>query len=95
MGRAIAVSVALVLIVGIIALVVYFLNRKPPVGDLDRSQERELQKLVHGAAGVMRSLGARMDIDDSDVLSPRSTRNVTGWLDLYEKHNWEKRELNA
>ena len=96
MGKAIAVSVALVLIVAIVALVVYRLNKKPPRGDLDRKQEYELEKLVHGAAGVIRNLGnAHNDIEDNDLLSDRSRQNVERWLHEYEKFKWNRRELNA
>lgn len=97
MGRAIAISVAVVLIVAIIAFVVYRLNKKPPRGDLTSKEEYELEKMVHAAAGVMRHLGYSPDggIDNSDVLSPRSTASVAKWLDGYEKYKWEKRELNA
>jgi hypothetical protein len=97
MGKAIAVSLAVVLIVGIIALTVYLLNRKPKQGDLSRRQEYELQKMVHRAAGVMRHLGYVPDghIDDSDILSQRSKDNVSKWLSDYENYNWERRELNA
>lgn len=97
MGKAIAVSVALVLIVGIISFVVYRLNKKPPRGDLTSKEEYELEQMVHAAAGVMRHLGYSPEggIDDSDVLSLRSKQNVARWLDGYENYKWQKRELNA
>lgn len=97
MGKAIAISVALVLIVAIIAFVVYRLNRKPPRGDLTSKEEYELEQMVHAAAGVMRRLGYSPEnsIDESDFLSDRSKTNVAKWLDGYEKYKWEKRELNA
>lgn len=96
MGKAIAISVALVLIVAIIAFVVYRLNKKPPRGDLTSKQEHELEKMVHSAASVMRNLGYQPgDIDNTDVLSSRSTEKINQWLGTYEHFKWEKRELNA
>lgn len=96
MGKAIAVSAAMVLIIGIIALVVWLLNKKPPRGDLNSKQEYELEKLVHGAAGVIRNLGnAHNNIEDNDLLSDRSRQNVERWLNEYEKFKWERRELSA
>lgn len=97
MGKAIAVSTAMVLIIGIIALTVYLMNRKPKRGDLTSKEEYELEQMVHAAAGVMRHLGYSPEggIDDSDVLSLRSKQNVARWLDGYENYKWQKRELNA
>lgn len=96
MGKAIAWSVAVVLVTGIIALTIYLRNRPPKRGDLNRKQEFELEKLIHSAAGVMRYLGnAHNNIEDNDLLSSRSQDNVARWLDQYEKFKWERRNLNA
>jgi hypothetical protein len=97
MGKAIAVSAAMVLIIGIIAFTVYRMSRKPPRGDLTSKEEYELLKMMHRAAGVMRRLGYQPDgnIDDSDILSRRSKQNIDKWLHEYEKYHHERRELNA
>ena len=94
MGKAIAISIAMVLIVFIIA---YFVRRSVKdanqVGDLTLDQERVLRRLVDDAAMIMRSLGYTYDVDDSDLLSERSKRSVSAWLDRY--HNNRQKEINA
>lgn len=94
MGKAIVISIALVLIISIIG---YFIGRSVrdanQVGDLDMRQERVLRRLVDDAALVMRSLGHTYDVDDSDLLSERSKRSVSAWLDRYD--NNQQKEINA
>lgn len=94
MGKAIAVSIALVLIVAIIAYVVRrSLKEANEVGDLNLKQERQLRRLVDDAAVTMRSLGVGYHIDDSDVLSERSRATVDDWLNRYDKYH--QKEINA
>lgn len=96
MGKAIAISVTVIIVVAIVALLIWVSNREPIKGDLNRKQEYELEKLIHGAAGVIRSLGnAHNNIEETDLLSARSQQNVAHWLEQYEKFKWERRNLSA
>lgn len=95
MGKALAVSAAMVLIIGIVAATVMWLNRREPTGDLNLKEEREILTLLHSGAGVMRSLGnAHNNIDDNDVMSIRSQRALAAWLTRYDNYNL-KREHRA
>lgn len=84
MGKAIAISIALVLIIAITSLADLRSQRiSKQVGDLNLKQERDLHRMVRSAAEVMRGLGANRDLNDLDVLSDRSSEAVDQWLRDY------------
>ena len=93
MGKAAFIGAAVVVIATIVALVILWLNRKDPVGDLNRKQEQEMRQLLNEAAHVMRGIGPGIHLDESDVLSDRSRRAVNNWLNRYEDN--KVREINA
>lgn len=96
MGRAIAISVAMVLIITIIAFASLRLQRiNKQVGDLNLKQERDLHRMVRSAAEVMRGLGANRDLNDLDVLSDRSSEAVDQWLRDYAVFADRNKEINA
>lgn len=96
MGRAIAISVAMVLIITIIAFASLRLQRiNKQVGDLNLKQERDLHRMVRSAAEVMRGLGANRDLNDLDVLSDRSSEAVDQWLRDYAVFTDRNKEINA
>jgi hypothetical protein len=94
MGRAIVTSVALVIIVAIIAFVIRkSLKESNQVGDWNLKQEREARQLLTEAAHVMRGIGPGLEIHDSDVISDRSRRAINNWLTRYEDN--KTKEINA
>jgi len=94
MGKAIVVSITILVIFLTVALLIYRAYRhSTKVGDLTQKQEREMRKLVEDAARVMRGLGTSLTIEDSDVLSERSQDGINWWLRRYEAH--QQKEINA
>jgi len=94
MGKAIIVSVTILIIFLTVVILIYRAYRhSTKVGDLDQRQERELRQLLGEAAHVMRRLGVAPSIDDSDVLSERSRRSIENWLVRYEDN--KTKEINA
>jgi hypothetical protein len=94
MGRAIVTSIALVIIVAIIAFVIRkSLKESNQVGDWNLKQEREARQLLTEAAHVMRGIGPGLEIHDSDVISDRSRRAINNWLTRYEDN--KTKEINA
>jgi len=84
MGKAAVIGAAVVLIATIVAFVILWLNRKDPVGDLNRKQDQEMRQLLGEAAHVMRNIGPGIHLDEADILSDRSRRAVNNWLVRYE-----------
>jgi hypothetical protein len=96
MGKAIVVSLALVICIGIIAFVVRrSLREASQVGDLNLKQEREIRALLDEAAGVMHKLGPAYEIEESDVLSERSKVSVDKWLRKHSQFLSRDKEINA
>lgn len=96
MGKAIVVSLTMIIIILGVAILIYRHNRKPPVGDLTVKQERELRELVEQAYRVMNNVGIGMEIEDTDVVSPRTESAINNWMTDYA--SWSRRnrkELNA
>jgi hypothetical protein len=96
MGKAIVVSLTMVIIIGIIAYVIRRTMREAnQVGDLNLKQERQLRALLDEAAGVMHRLGPAYEIEDSDVLSKQSKVSVDSWLRSYNDYLSSNKEINA
>lgn len=94
MGKAIVVSLTLIIIIAIVAFLIRLSMREATqIGDLNLKQEREMRALLRDAYVIMGGLGPAMDIEDSDILSDRSRVAVDGWL---KKHSdYREKELNA
>lgn len=94
MGKAIIVSVTILIIFLTVTVVLYRAQaRSKTVGDLNQKQERELRRLLSEASHVMRGIGVGVHIDDSDVVSDRSRRAIENWLVRYE--DYQQKEINA
>lgn len=97
MGKAIVVSLTIVIItVAVIWAIRRSWSDAHQVGDLNLKQERDLRRMVHNAAEVMRRLEAsRNDINDFDLLSDESRENVAQWLRDYAVFQDKNKEINA
>jgi hypothetical protein len=94
MGKAIVVSIMVVIVIAITAFVVRkSLKEANQVGDWNLKQEREARQLLTEAAHVMRGIGPGLEIHDSDVISDRSRRAINNWLTRYETN--KTKEINA
>jgi hypothetical protein len=97
MGKAIIAAIVALAIIGTIAYVVIRMAREAKeasqAGDL--KQERALRRLVDDAALTLRSIGPSGSIEDTDVLSSRSTIAVERWLHRYDTYTNHQKEINA
>ena len=97
MGKAIVISIALILLAISFSLTIrWYFKEANKVGDLNLKQEREMRHLIEGANRVLTNLGSAYAIEDTDVLSGRSQQAVNQWISDYETwtHNNQK-EINA
>lgn len=99
MGKAIIAAIVALAIIGTIAYVVIRMAREAKeasqIGDLNIKQERALRHLVDDAATTLRSIGPSGSIEDTDVLSSRSTIAVERWLHRYDTYTNLEKEINA
>ncbi len=95
MGKAIVVSIALIIIIGIIAFVIRrSVSEATQVGDLNLKQERKMHDLLQSAAMIFNAAGVSFEIEDTDIISDRTQAKINNWLVEYNRYI-KSREINA
>jgi len=99
MGKAIIVSITILIIFLTVAILIYRANKHsniaPEMGDFGLKQERQMRQLLDRAASVMRGVGGvdGYQINQIDILSDRSRESVNAWLLEYD--TFYQKEINA
>jgi hypothetical protein len=88
MFRAVVFGLVAIIIVGLVMYTFVWTRKHEDEvkGGLSRSDAREGRKLLDDAARLLSGLGVGMDVDDIDILTPKTRTAVDSWIERYEEY---------
>jgi hypothetical protein len=87
MGRVIAIGLTIIIVVGILAFLA--LRTSKIKGDLTLKEERRQQDLLLQAARTMAAIGTGYNVDEIDIVTETTRKNIDNWLNAYKNYRKE------